>query len=53
METNIFQYAGFWRRYSAAILDGVLIIFFTNSVRWALADTLRFHLMLNMDYNCL
>jgi len=37
MEKNETAYAGFWRRFSAYIIDGVIIVFFTNTFYWFLA----------------
>lgn len=34
------DYAGFWKRFAAAVIDGVLITFFTASIKWTIIDAL-------------
>ncbi len=53
METKNMEYAGFWKRFAAMVLDGVLIIFFASSLRWVLNDSLRMQMEMvdeRMDY---
>ena len=41
MENGNFKYAGFWKRFAATSIDGVLIIYFTTTLRWVIADIIR------------
>ena len=40
MENKQIEYAGFWKRFAATIIDGVLIVFFSSSLKWAISDSL-------------
>lgn len=51
MESKQIEYAGFWKRVAASIIDGVLIIFFASSLKWTLADALRTMSEFNFDYD--
>ncbi|WP_075342484.1 RDD family protein [Tenacibaculum agarivorans] len=42
MDNKFFQFAGFWKRFLASIIDNVLIIFFSGSMKWYIFDTLSF-----------
>ena len=37
------NYAGFWTRFAAMTIDGVIIIFFTTFLRWLIQDSLNLH----------
>ncbi len=45
MENQEIAYAGFWRRFSAYIIDGVIIGFFINTFYWFLVNQLQSGLM--------
>ncbi|MEL6561768.1 MAG: RDD family protein [Bacteroidota bacterium] len=45
-----YNYAGFWKRYAASIIDGVIIVFFTSSLRWLFADIFRVYPSFRLDY---
>ena len=40
MENKQIEYAGFWKRFAATIIDGVLIVFFSSSLKWVISDSL-------------
>ena len=41
MEEQETSYAGFWRRFAAYIIDGVIMIFFINTFYWFLVNQLQ------------
>ncbi|MBN2411528.1 RDD family protein [candidate division KSB1 bacterium] len=41
MEKSEMTYAGFWRRFAAYMLDGVIIGFFMNSVYWFVRNQIQ------------
>ena len=45
MEKQEIVYAGFWRRFSAYIIDGVITGFFINAFYWFLVNQVRFGTM--------
>lgn len=47
---SIENYAGFWKRYAASIIDGVIIAFFTGSLRWVFSDIIRINPSFNLDF---
>ncbi|MEM9340341.1 MAG: RDD family protein [Bacteroidota bacterium] len=50
MENTNFEFAGFWKRFAATIIDGVLVIYFTSALKWVIADVLRIQPDLNFDF---
>lgn len=51
MEKQEIAYAGFWRRFSAYIIDAVIIGFFINTSYWFLLNLLQFGTMSNIPRN--
>ena len=49
MEGKSFDYAGFWRRFAASVIDGVLILYFCSGLKWMIADILNAQGILNFD----
>lgn len=49
--TSSVEYAGFWRRFAASVIDGVLVVYFASSLRWVIADYLRFMFEGEFDYD--
>jgi uncharacterized RDD family membrane protein YckC len=41
MSDNNFEYAGFWRRFAAYMLDWVILGFFLNAVYWFLRNQIQ------------
>lgn len=50
MDKTNFEFAGFWKRFAAAIIDGVLIIYFSSALKWVIADALRSQSDFNFDF---
>ena len=50
MDHTHYQFAGFWKRFAAAIIDGVLIVFVCSSLKWTLAEALMLKPGFNLDY---
>lgn len=40
MKDSNYKYAGFWKRFAASVLDAVIVLFFTSSVRWTIREVL-------------
>ena len=45
MEKQNLLFAGFWRRFSAYMIDGVITVFFLNTLYWFLMNQIRFGTM--------
>lgn len=41
MEESVKEYAGFWRRFAAYIIDVVIVSYFLNSLYWFLMNQVR------------
>ena len=45
------EYAGFWKRFAAMVIDGVVIAFATASLKWTFIDDLRTQLEEKDDFS--
>lgn len=50
MEITNFEYAGFWKRFAATIIDGVIVIYFSATLKWLMSDMINSRSYFNHDF---